>query len=447
VRESFLNQSNLTLRRLKDKLFVPLHNIIIPNINSVLFIFSKKILIAALFLFLRPAILYPQSLVRVKHFGKNKGHLKMYVHIPPNLNNADKRMPLPLVVVLHGCTQCASTVSKQTGWNKLADENNFYMLYPQQRSINNPIRCFRFYKRKHTNKNRGENYSIEQMIEYMKNKYTIDSSKVFITGLSAGAAMSVVMMADYPETFNAGAIFAGGAYKIGTGYITATMGLLGWRIKSAERWGAIVRKQNPDFKGEYPRMIIYQGNRDWLVNRRNGRELMKQWTNVHHIGIEPSETIKDFVNNKDIERNVYRNSDKKDVVIFYKINKLNHALLIDPGKCQQQGGKRGLFSKDKNYYSTIWTAYDFGLIPTPIITGKTMVSPKEQNITYTVPLNIKSTYQWTFPNGCTVVKNDNTNSIILNWGNSSGNINVTEADALFCKKQYQTLFVNVVADK
>jgi poly(hydroxyalkanoate) depolymerase family esterase len=271
---------------------------------------------------------YSQELKRIKHFGKNKGHLKMYVHTPPNI---DKSRPSPMVVVLHGCLQCASSAAHQTGWDKLADDNGFYVLYPQQRGINNPERCFKWYKRKHIYKNRGENYSIIQMVDYMKANNSIDAKRVYITGLSAGAAMSVIMMADYPETFNAGAIFAGAPYKVATSMVPAAMAFLGWRIKSPEKWGKLVRSQNPDFKGEYPRMIIYQGNNDWIVNKRNGVELMKQWTNVNHIDTKPSETIKGFLNIKDIERNTYQNVDKKDAVIFYKVNKLSHALLVDPG--------------------------------------------------------------------------------------------------------------------
>ena len=364
----------------------------------------------------------------------------MYVHTPLNM---DKTKPAPMVVMLHGCLQCAGSAASQTGWSKLADENGFYVLYPQQRVINNPEKCFKWYRRRHIKKNRGENASILKMVENMKSNYNIDASKVYITGLSAGAAMSVVMMADYPDVFNAGAIFAGAPYKVGTNIVTISMGFMGWIVKSPERWGKAVRKQNPDYTGAYPRMIIYQGNNDWIVNKRNGVELMKQWTNLHHISTEPSEIIPQYVNNVDIQRNVYRTSDKKDAIIFYKVNRLSHALLVDPGTCKYQGGRRGFFSKDKNYFSTLFTAYDFGLIATPVIVGKTSVTEKEENVTYTVPLSNKSTYEWSLPSDCKVVKDDKTNSITINWGSSSGCINVTETDASFCKKQFQTLFVNV----
>ena len=382
---------------------------------------------------------FAQELKRVRHFGKNRGHIKMFVHAPPN---ADKSKPAPMVVVLHGCLQCAQKVQKQSGWSKLADENGFYVLYPQQRRINNPEGCFRWYKRKHTRKGKGENASIKKMVDHMKLKYNIDSTRIFITGLSAGAAMSVIMMADYPETFNAGAIFAGGAYKAGNGMVTGVMALLGWRIKSAEKWGNIVRKQNPTYQGDYPRIIIYQGNSDWIVNKRNGIEIMKQWTNLHHISTQPTETIDGFAGVKDIQRLTYNSNTKKDAVVFYKVDGLSHALLVDPGKCSFQGGRGGIFSKDKNYNSTLWTAYDFGLIPTPEITGPHELFSKER-VTFSVPANPGSTFEWDVPEGSIFINNKDSNSITINWPTASGSVDVTETYLSGCKKQYKTIFVRV----
>lgn len=364
----------------------------------------------------------------------------MFVHVPPDVQ---KNVPVPVVVVLHGCLQCAESVASQTGWNKLADENGFYVVYPQQRIINNPMRCFKWYKRRNIYKNRGENQSIKYMVDFMKSNYGIDSSKIFITGLSAGAAMSVIMMANYPETFNAGAIFAGAPYKVATSSIPAMMAFFGWRIKTPEKWGSYVRSQNTSYFGTYPRMVIYQGNNDWIVNKRNGVELMKQWTNVHGITTLPSERIEAFLNNRDIERSVYRDTSGKDVVIFYKVNNLSHALLVDPGNCKYQGGRTGIFSRDKNYFSSLYTAYDFGLINPPVISGTTSILPNEAGVSYTIPFNERSTYDWSIPAGCTMVKNDKGNGITVNWNATGGCINVTEKDADNCSKQYLTLLVQV----
>lgn len=384
-------------------------------------------------------IVYGQSLTRVKKFGKNPGHLKMYLHTPPK---KDAQKNIPLVVVLHGCLQCPGNAARLTGWNKLADEHGFYLLYPGQRITNNPQKCFRWYRKRHISKNRGENYSIRNMIEYMKNNYPVDSTKVFVTGLSAGAAMGVVLMANYPETFNNGAIFAGGPYKAATSFVPAVLTFFGWRIKTADKWAQLVREQNPQYKGAYPKMIIYQGNNDKVVNKRNAVELSKQWSGLHHLSEQPTETIQRYMNNPDIERSSYRNEKSEEILTFYKVNKLGHALLVDPGKCKNQGGRHGFFSKDKGYHSTYRTAVDFGLIYEPEIAGKKLVNKSEQNITYFVPFHEQSTYSWTLPEGCKIISKDKS-SITVTWGERAGNVNVVETDASGCSLHYSTLYVDL----
>ena len=401
--------------------------------------FLKVYWIPILLLF--ASITNAQKLTEVKSFGDNPGNLKMYMYSPAGLS-ADKKVPL--VVVLHGCLQSAGVVAKQSGWNKLADEYGFKVLYPQQRMLNNPNKCFCWYNRSDIEKGKGEALSVKQMIDEVKRTNNIDTTQVFITGLSAGGAMSVVLMADYPETFNTGAVFAGGAYKTATNLWTALLTFYGWRIKSPDKWGDLVREQNPKYTGAYPRMIIYQGNADVVVNKRNGSQLMKQWTNLHHLTTTPSETIKRFAKIKAIEKNIYRDSTGKAMVMYYRIKHLGHALLVDPGKCANQGGKHLAFSADKNYFSSYWTAVDFGLIHLPQIEGKKTVAANEQHITYSVPSsNTNSKFVWSFPKGCEVIENKGNNSITLNWGNKPGNIDVIECTSDKCKQTYPTLYVQV----
>ena len=72
----------------------------------------------------------------VTGFGDNPGGLAMYRYVPPGTPEL-----APLVVALHGCTQTA-TVYRAAGWEELADELGFYVLYPEQTSANNPAQCF-----------------------------------------------------------------------------------------------------------------------------------------------------------------------------------------------------------------------------------------------------------------------------------------------------------------
>ena len=403
--------------------------------------FSKTVCVFFSFFVLQAKPLQSQELTEVKPFGENPGNLRMFVHVPVAAKGPAK---MPLVVVLHGCTQNAGVIAAQTGWNKLAEEYGFLVLYPQQKFINNPEHCFCWYRRGDITKGKGEDASIMEMIDYVKEHYRIDSSQVFVTGLSAGAFMSVALMATYPETFKSGAIFAGGAYKSSTSIFTAYLLMPGWIHRSPVKWGMKVRKQNPGYIGPYPNMIIYQGNKDRIVNRKNGFELVKQWTNVQHTDTVADEKIPAFAKNPDIEKYIYRDVKGKDVVTYYKVKRLGHAYLINPGACLNEGGKRGPFSRDKNYHATWWTAVDFGLVPAMEISGKREVEKEEKNLVFSItPRHPGAGFTWSFPEGCTVLNGAGTSSVTVNWGAAGGNVNVEETDSSGCVFAHPTICVQL----
>ena len=382
--------------------------------------------------------LFCQKLQPVKKFGNNPGRLRMYMYNPASLAANAKA---PLVVVLHGCFQNAKVVSKQTDWNKLADKYGFRVIYPQQRVINNPCQCFNFYRAKDIDKNSGEDYSIEQMVEYMISTDHADSTNIYITGLSAGAAMSVVEMADYPYLFKAGAVFAGGPYRSGTGVFAAWASMQGFISRSPQHWADLVHAQNPGYKGPYPAMIIFHGTADVVVNPRNAKQLVKQWTSLHNILPTPSVTIKHFAQVKCLDKMIYNGADGMPAVIYYKMRHMGHALPIYPGHGEQRGGHMTPFSANKKIFSTYWTALDFGLITAPQISGKTTVAKNEQ-VTYTAPAHAGSSYGWKFPKACKVVSNSD-NTLTLIWGSKPGNVDLTETDVQQGKRVYTTLAVSV----
>ena len=130
----------------------------------------------------------------VTGFGSNPGRLRMLAYAPPSLPRASA-----LVVALHGCTQTAAAYDHGSGWSTLADRHGFALLFPEQQHLNNPHTCFTWFHPADTQRNRGEALSIWQMIERMIRDHGIDRSRVFIVGLSAGGAMTAVMLAAYPE--------------------------------------------------------------------------------------------------------------------------------------------------------------------------------------------------------------------------------------------------------
>src|SRR5262249_10019628 len=127
------------------------------------------------------------SVAEISNFGDNPGELKMYEYVPRNLApNA------PVVLVLHGCMQSA-TDAAQTGWNTLADELGFLVVYPEQQTSNNAMRCFNWAGEygdpANLQRGKGENQSVKKMVETALSKHGGDPKRVYILGFSAAAGM------------------------------------------------------------------------------------------------------------------------------------------------------------------------------------------------------------------------------------------------------------------
>jgi poly(hydroxyalkanoate) depolymerase family esterase len=300
------------------------------------------------------ALAQATSLTQVIDFGHNPGKLQMLWYKP---QVAEKHMPL--VVVLHGCTQTGEDVTSHAGWNKMADSLGFALLYPQTGPFNNISRCFNWFKPEHTTGKAGESASIKNMIDYLINQGEIDSSKVFITGLSAGGAMAVAMLAQFPETFKAGAVFTGAAYGIALNAKDASRAMRGKIQKTPEEWGELVKNQNLNYTGKYPRISVYQGLKDGTVNPENAHQIVSQWAFLHQAKQIANDGL--CANNKNVACSAWANSKGETVVKLYLFANLGHAISIDPGTEINRGGKVGRYFKDTGFHSTWQCVQDFGL--------------------------------------------------------------------------------------
>ena len=152
------------------------------------------------------------KLTEVSSFGSNPGNLRMLTYVPPQLPDS-----APLVVVLHGCLQTARAYDEGSGWSMLARRHGFALVYAEQSRANNPNRCFNWFQPHDARRGSGEALSIRQMVTRMRRTHSIDPARIFITGLSAGGAMTSVMLATYPEVFAGGGIIAGLPYGAASG--------------------------------------------------------------------------------------------------------------------------------------------------------------------------------------------------------------------------------------
>lgn len=319
-------------------------------------------MIKHLFLFfLITSALFSQEandLFEIVSFGNNPGNLRMFVHA----NETKDTNKIPLVLVLHGCSESAKGVSELTGWNKLADLHNFIVVYPQQKLANNPNLCFNWFLEEDINKGSGECESIYEMITYAKKNYKIDSNNIYITGLSAGAAMSTVMASTHPQTFKMVAIFAGGAYKVQSKASESLKAMKGRVDITQEELVKRVKEQNPNYKGNYPTLIVYQGLKDPIVHHRSSKYLIKQWTGLNNCDSIPSKVEFNYKDIEDIKRSEFTNKAGNIVLTFYEINNMGHRLLIKPGDKEDEGGRLGIFGLNKGFHSTYQTAKEFGIL-------------------------------------------------------------------------------------
>ncbi len=222
-------------------------------------------------------------LVERTDFGANPGNLRMWSYVPEGLSPGSA-----LVVVLHGCRQTAAGYDHGTGWSTLAEKFRFAVLFPEQQSTNNPNTCFNWFVPGDIGRGRGEALSIRQMVEHMAERHQLGRGQIYVTGLSAGGAMTMVMLAAYPDVFAGGAAIAGLPYGCASNVQEALACMFQGCTRSAEDWGSLVRAAS-GHRGPWPKLSVWHGSADTTVAPLNADEIVEQWTNVHGLGAEPSE--------------------------------------------------------------------------------------------------------------------------------------------------------------
>jgi poly(hydroxyalkanoate) depolymerase family esterase len=306
------------------------------------------------------AVSSTEERLEVTNFGSNPGALRMYATLPSRPAAAPG-----LVVALHGCTQTA-TEYKKAGWDTFAERFGFYVLYPE---VTSGAKCFGWFETVNTRRGSGQAASIAQAVEWMRARYGLDASRIFVTGLSAGGGMTASLLASYPDVFSAGATMAGlpaqCASSIG-GSSSCQQGL----DKTPQQWGDLVRAAAPSGTSRWPRVAIWNGDADYTVNVKNLNELMEQWTQVN--GLDTSVDATSTVGRA--TRREYRNAAGRTLVETWTVSSMGHGTAVAPAAgC----GNTGAFVLDVGLCSTEWSVRFFGLddggLPPPVVDAGTPV--------------------------------------------------------------------------
>ncbi|HEV2079301.1 MAG TPA: PHB depolymerase family esterase [Allosphingosinicella sp.] len=297
----------------------------------------------------------PQSdrLSDLTGLAANPGNLRARYYVPEGLERG-----APLVVVLHGCTQSAAAYDLGSGWSTLADRHGFSLLFPEQQRGNNQNLCFNWFEPKDTGRGRGEAASIAAMVERMPALHGSDRGRIFITGLSAGGAMSSVMMARYPELFAGGAVVAGLPFGCASN-VSEAFGCMGGR---GEMSSAVLGEQlraASAHKGAWPRISVWHGSADHTVAPANGDAVVSQWLQVHGLPANPSRT--EMIEGH--TRSVWLGADGRELIEQYIIKGMGHGTPIKPGSGEGALGEAGPHMLNAGISSTSRIAQFWGITP------------------------------------------------------------------------------------
>jgi poly(hydroxyalkanoate) depolymerase family esterase len=230
--------------------------------------------------------------------------------------------------MLHGCTQTADAFADATRMDELAERNGFVVAYPEQSADTISTRCFRWYEPAHQSRDAGEPKELADATDAVAKAHGVDPERVYVAGLSAGAAMTVLLGATYPDRFTAIGVVAGVEYK-GATSLAGGLSVAQSGGPDPEQQGIAAHAQMGARARVVPTFVVH-GTADGVLAKVNGDQVAVQWrrTNTLVLGegaIEPVKSLSGTAGYP-FTRMVHRNkANGASVVEYYVVDGLGHA--------------------------------------------------------------------------------------------------------------------------
>jgi poly(hydroxyalkanoate) depolymerase family esterase len=174
---------------------------------------------------------------------------------------------LPLVVMLHGCTQSPEDFAAGTRMNFIAEEQTCFVVYPAQHSEANQAKCWNWFRTADQQRDRGEPSLIAGITRQIMRDYSVDPRRVYVGGLSAGAAAAAIMGATYNDLYAAIGVHSGLACGAATDLPSAFV---------AMRQGGGADGNTILGDGPPVPIIVFHGDRDATVHPNNGDQILER---------------------------------------------------------------------------------------------------------------------------------------------------------------------------
>ncbi|MDW5441601.1 PHB depolymerase family esterase [Polaromonas sp. SM01] len=199
--------------------------------------------------------------------------------------------PLPLVVMLHGCQQTASDFATATRMNALAERKGFAVLYPQQSAAADAHRCWHWYKRA-TQQGQGDVRLVADMIAHVQQRYSLDTTRTYMAGLSAGAALANLVALRHPGLIAAVGLHSAPVFGTTDSAMSAYRAMQhGSGAHHSDSAQAFADTQPLLASKAGMPVILIHGDQDKVVRRINAQQLMQQFRIINAAAITRAEPV------------------------------------------------------------------------------------------------------------------------------------------------------------